>query len=93
MKNIYLSITLIALFSTQSLYAQLPNGSIAPDFTLVDLNGTSHTLYDYLDAGQTVFLDFSAVWCPPCWSYHISGALEDLYVNPVSYTHLRAHET
>ena len=81
MKNIYLSITLIALFSTQSLYAQLPNGSIAPDFTLVDLNGTSHTLYDYLDAGKTVFLDFSAVWCPPCWSYHISGALEDLYVN------------
>jgi hypothetical protein len=41
-------------------------------------NGT-YTLYDYLDAGYTVFLDVSATWCVPCWNYHTSGALEDLY--------------
>ena len=26
-------------------------------------------------------MDISATWCPPCWSYHQGGALEDLWVN------------
>tara|TARA_X000000368_G_C22999056_1_gene698101 strand:+ start:48 stop:1514 length:1467 start_codon:yes stop_codon:yes gene_type:complete len=75
-------ITIIAsLTLTLSSFAQLPNGSVAPDFTLTDINGDTHTLYDYLGDGYTVFLDFSAVWCGPCWSYHASGALEDLYID------------
>ena len=76
-----LLIAVIVLLSINNTQAQLPNGSVAPDFTLVDLNGTSHNLYAYLNDGYTVFIDFSAVWCPPCWSYHTSGALEDLYMN------------
>ena len=72
---------LITLFSFQSVFSQLPNGSIAPDFTLIDIHGSPHTLYDYTDQGYTVFIDFSAVWCGPCWGYHTSGALEDLYIN------------
>ena len=80
MKKILL-FAIVALLSFSNAKAQLPNGSVAPDFTLVDLNGTSHNLYAYLDDGYTVFIDFSAIWCPPCWSYHTSGALEDLYIN------------
>ena len=76
-----LLIAIVVLLSFNNAQAQLANGSIAPDFTVVDLNGTSHTLYDYLDDGQTVFLDFSAIWCPPCWSYHTSHALKDVYVD------------
>ena len=76
-----LLIALVVLLSFSNAQAQLPNGSIAPDFTVVDIDGTSHRLYDYLDAGQTVFLDFSAIWCPPCFSYHESHALKNVYVD------------
>ena len=76
-----LLIAIVALFSFSNAQAQLPDGSVAPDWTLTDLNGTSHNLYTYLDNGYTVFIDFSATWCGPCWGYHISGALENLYVD------------
>ena len=86
MKRILL-IALFACLSISSSFAQLPNSSIAPDWTLTDLNGTTHNMYSYLDSGYTVFIDFSAVWCGPCWSYHNSGALENLYIDhgPAGY--------
>ena len=94
MKKILL-LTLIALFSLNNMQAQLPDGSVAPNFTLTDLNGTEHVLYEYLDDGYTVFVDFSAVWCGPCWSYHNSGALEDLYMNhgPAGMPNVSANTT
>lgn len=36
----------------------------APDFTLVDQFGETHSLSDY--RGKIVFLNFWATWCPPC---------------------------
>lgn len=39
-------------------------GDKAPDFELVDLDGTVHRLSDY--KGEGVFLNFWGTWCPPC---------------------------
>jgi cytochrome c-type biogenesis protein len=36
----------------------------APDFSLVDQYGNTHTLADY--KGKILFLNFWATWCPPC---------------------------
>ncbi|TVQ43582.1 MAG: hypothetical protein EA362_11100, partial [Saprospirales bacterium] len=78
MKKIYLSFLALSLFSSV-VYAQLPTNEVAPDWTLTDINGVEHTLYDYLDEGKVVFFKFSATWCGPCWNYHQSGAFSQMW--------------
>jgi len=76
---------LVAAFS----YAQLPDASIAPDFSLYEINKTTgemqsdHTisLYGMLNDYKTVFMDVSATTCSPCYSFHQSGTLESIYNN------------
>ena len=70
--------TLYFLLCAGLASAQLPDGSVAPDFTATDINGVEHNLYSYLDSGYQVILDFSATWCGPCWGYHESGVFSDL---------------
>jgi len=60
-------------------YKSLQDGSYAANFTLQDLNGNTYTLYDYLDQGKTVFVDFFGYWCSPCWNFMNTHALENLY--------------
>ncbi len=74
-----ITLLLASLFVTLTASAQLPDGTIAPNFTATDLNGNVHTLSEYLTANKTVILYISATWCGPCWNYHSSGALNDLY--------------
>jgi hypothetical protein len=62
-----------------SLFAQLPTGSLAPDFNVQDINGNYVHLYDILAEDKIVLMEVTATWCPPCWSYHNSGSLKDFY--------------
>jgi len=72
MKTIILSL-FVSLLSYYALDAQL-----APDFTVTDVDGVEHTLYeDYLDQGTTVMIKIFFVACPPCNS--IAPSVQNLY--------------
>lgn len=80
MKKLLLS--LVTSFGLLNANAQLDDGLKAQDFTFTALNNGSQVvnLYSWLDSGKYVFLDVSATWCGPCWSYHNTHALKDLYL-------------
>ncbi len=83
-----ITLVLFSLFIAVNGFSIIPNGSIAADWTLSEIpdncdpNGTwgpSWNLYSELNAGKHAVIDFSAVWCPPCWNYHQSGTLENMW--------------
>ena len=55
----------LLLFGYNFMNAQT-NLTVAQDFTSVDVHGDSHTLFNYLDSGKYVVLDFFFTTCGPC---------------------------
>lgn len=78
MKKIMICMLLLMLLG-RSGQAQLADGTVAPDFTATDINGVSHNLYDLLNQGKTVYIEFSATWCGICWNYHNTHALRNMW--------------
>jgi hypothetical protein len=78
MKKVCLVIIMLSSFLNNAL-CQLPDNTVAPDFTVTDINGNSHNLYNYLQQGYDVIIEFNAAWCDPCYYFHASGQLDTLY--------------
>jgi thiol-disulfide isomerase/thioredoxin len=78
LKQIFFLSSLGIFFVFSSLWAQtlnagsevqeviLTEGQLAPDFQLNDLRNRSFRLYDLLNSGNYVLINFWATWCPPC---------------------------
>ncbi|HFA49376.1 MAG TPA: T9SS type A sorting domain-containing protein [Bacteroidetes bacterium] len=75
-KNFTLSFLLFTFFSAQ---AQLPDHSIAPDFTVTDLDGNEYNLYEMLASGKSVVIELTATWSYLGFMYHQGGALANYY--------------
>ncbi len=91
-----ISFSCLTLFLVFHAFAQLPNGSIAPNFTITDIDGEQYELYDILDQGKPVLLDLFAVWCGPCWNFAELGVFDDfneVYGNSVFVVAVEADPT
>ncbi|MFN0176716.1 MAG: redoxin domain-containing protein [Saprospiraceae bacterium] len=60
---------LLLAFSIQTYVGIAQVGNNAPNFTVTDTHGDTHTLYQYLDSGKVVVLDFFYTTCIPCQYY------------------------
>jgi hypothetical protein len=74
----YLILLVVYVLSNAAI-AQLPDGTLAPNFIASDQNGTDWHLHGLLNEGKIVILDFFGAWDSYAWDYQQSGVLQQLY--------------
>src|SRR5262245_35236342 len=57
------------IFGIQVVAGLAQVGNPAPNFTVTDTHGDTHQLYEYLEDGKVVVLDFFYTTCIPCQYY------------------------
>jgi len=77
--NIRIALFFFSFVVINQSFAQLQNGSLAPNFDATDINGIEYNLYDLLDEEKIIILDFYTTWCEPCWNMHNNGILKDIW--------------
>ena len=65
----YITLLGALLFLTLPISGKAQVGNPAPDFIVTDTHGDTLHLYEYLDSGKVVVLDFFYTTCVPCQYY------------------------
>lgn len=64
-KLFYLLFSFLVIISINNSYSQTSQ-TVAQDFTVVDLDGNTHHLFDYLSQGKYVYVECSFIGCTYC---------------------------
>lgn len=65
-KTILSSLLVLTASAALAQATNYPNGSTVADFTVTDVEGNAHSLYDITSQGKYVVLDFFFAACGPC---------------------------
>ena len=65
-------------FTVNAQTGMLNATGYAPDFTVTDINGNNHNLYNYLDSGYVMVLELMSVTCGHCIAYapHVESSYQ-----------------
>ncbi|MBH08077.1 MAG: hypothetical protein CMP71_03295, partial [Flavobacteriales bacterium] len=72
MKHLLIVLSSFIFTNTSAQYGMLNGTGYAPNVTVVDLNGVTHDVYEYLDSGYVVVLELVSASCATCAAY-VSG--------------------
>ena len=79
-KILLLTFTFLISINAYTQAGLLAGTGYAPNFTVTDINGTSHTIYDYLDSGYVMVLELMSVTCGHCIQ-HAAGTENSYLTN------------
>ena len=79
-KILLLIFTFLISINTYAQAGLLAGTGYAPNFTVTDINGVSHTIYDYLDSGYVMVLELMSVTCGHCIQ-HAAGTENSYLTN------------
>lgn len=66
MKHLFILLFLTLIVNFSSAQSNIPIGATCPDFSTTDINGQSHSLSAYCQAGKYVIIEFFTYWCVHC---------------------------
>ena len=69
MKQLLIVLSFFIFTNTSAQYGMLNGTGYAPNVTVVDLNGVTHDVYEYLDSGYVVVLELVSASCATCAAY------------------------
>ena len=72
MKHLLIVLSFFIFTDSSAQYGMLNGTGYAPNVTVVDLNGVTHDVYEYLDSGYVVVLELVSAACATCAAY-VSG--------------------